>query len=129
MTKALPSVSGRCLGRLEPPGHGRRVSSFSPWNPFPKRSTSLRPGAQGDQEEGDIIERFVSKIFGSKVLQDQSPGGLKRLDNPEMYTAPTDRFADQLESDSGDIKYAGPTPSCRLVVSSARWLIGSTHDA
>lgn len=52
-----------------------------------------------------MIERFVSKLFGKQALQDQNPGGLARLDNPEMYYAPTDKFAEPLPSDTGDLKY------------------------
>ena len=50
-----------------------------------------------------MIERFVSKLFGSKVLQERNPAGLKRLDNPEMWYAPTNKFAEPLPSDSGDL--------------------------
>lgn len=53
--------------------------------------------------EGDIIERWVSKIFGKSVLEDQNPGGLARLDNPEMYTATTDEYAEPLPEDRGDM--------------------------
>lgn len=70
------------------------------------RSGSIRARAKPkDDEEGDIIERFVSKLFGKQALQDQNPGGLARLDNPEMYYAPVDKFAEPLPSDTGDIRH------------------------
>lgn len=58
-----------------------------------------------DIEEGDIIERLVGKLFGKSALEEQNPGGLKRLDNPEMYPATTEKFADAIPEDKGDVVY------------------------
>jgi hypothetical protein len=93
---------------------GRFGSAFSEIVPVRQRHQSFgskprvvktRLRSKGNQDEGDIIERWVGKIFGKSVLEDQTPGGLKRLDNPEMYTAVTDEFAEPLPEDSGDVAY------------------------
>ena len=84
---------------------GPSPNSFSGRNNLSRGRRQAPRAKQEQREEGDMIERFVSKLFGAKVLQDQNPGGLKRLDNPEMYPAPSDKFAEPLPSDSGDLKY------------------------
>ena len=78
----------------------RRSRSFGS---NPRMNTRIQ--STGDDEEGDIIERWVGKIFGAKVLSEKQPGGLKRLENPEMYTAVTDEFAEPIPEDSGDLAY------------------------
>lgn len=35
--------------------------------------------AGGGEQDLDIVERFVGRLFGRQALEDPTPGGLKRL--------------------------------------------------
>jgi len=63
------------------------------------------------EDSPDLIESFVGKIFGKKVLEDSSPFGMKRMsaeDYPEMYPAVTDHWAAPVQGDSPDIAVIRP---------------------
>ena len=61
-----------------------------------------------DADSPDLIESWVGKIFGKKALEDRSPGGMKRLDVPEMFGPVLDRWADPVEGDSPDAALIRP---------------------
>lgn len=65
------------------------------------------PRAQ-QEDKPDLIESLVGRIFGKQALEDRAPGGMKRLDVPEMYAAKTDIFADPVEGDSPEIAQIRP---------------------
>ena len=58
---------------------------------------------QQDGAQPDFIERLVGGLFGKAALEDRTPMGLKRLDNPEMYPATTTEFAAAVPGDSPEV--------------------------
>jgi TLD len=82
--------------RSIPSSHGK-YPHFS--RPFPQKRVHQRLYAK-DADSPDLIESLVGKIFGRKALEDRSPGGMKRLDVPEMFGPVLDRWADPVEGDS-----------------------------
>lgn len=61
-----------------------------------------------NDDEMDIIEKLVGKIFGRQALETDESFGLKRMnaeDTPELYPATVDEFAEPLPEDMGDVRY------------------------
>lgn len=55
--------------------------------------------------------RMVGAIFGKKALEDPEPAGLKRMtieDQPEVYPATTERWAELLPVDQGMVATLRP---------------------
>lgn len=73
---------------------------------------SLRVQAQqGGDQELDLVERLVGRLFGRQALDDPNPGGLKRLSDDaakELYPAVTDVFAAPVEGDDEDVALLRP---------------------
>jgi hypothetical protein len=61
-----------------------------------------------DADSPDLIESLVGKLFGKKALEDRSPGGMKRLDVPEMFGPVLDRWADPVDEDSPEVAEIRP---------------------
>ena len=87
------------------PGVGMAFQRHYIQSPCRKVCKNISLRALNNNEEGDIIERWVGKIFGKKALEDPNPAGLKRLDCPELYLATTDEFAEPIPEDSGNLIY------------------------
>ena len=60
----------------------------------------VQAGSNNDQP--DLVERIFGRLFGSKALEERSPGGMKRMSEEamlEQYTATVTDFADPVASD------------------------------
>jgi hypothetical protein len=101
------------------------------------RPSSFRLHAK-DPDAPDIIESLVAKFFGKKALEDRSPGGMKRLDVPEMFGPVLDRWADPVEGDTGSAVIIRPllagtqleSTNLRLAYSAERdgWSAAAFHE-
>ena len=63
-------------------------------------------GKNDDEEQPDLITRLFGGIFGQKVLEDRTPGGMRRLEGAalaEQYPATVDEWADALPGDTEEI--------------------------
>jgi hypothetical protein len=66
---------------------------------------------QSSEKDTDIVERFVSFVFGKQALADQKPLGLQRATVekfPDRFPATKDRWADAVPGDSADVKLLRP---------------------
>lgn len=91
-----------------------------------------------DENAPDLIETLVGKLFGKKALEDPSPGGMKRLDVPEMFGPVLDRWAAPMKDDTAEVALIRPllagtqleSTSLRLAYSADRdgWSAQAFHD-
>lgn len=76
-----------------------------------QRSLVFATRASSDNEQPDLIERIFGGIFGSKALEERSPGGMRRMSEEamlEQYPATTTEFADPVDSDDETMAIVRP---------------------
>ncbi|KAG7669493.1 hypothetical protein Ndes2437B_g05671 [Nannochloris sp. 'desiccata'] len=105
--------------------------------PFTLKRSNFQLHAK-DADSYDLIESLVGKLFGKKALEDRSPGGLRRLDNPEIFGPVLDRWAAPLKDDTAEAALIRPllagtqleSTSLRLAYSADRdgWSAQAFHD-
>lgn len=64
------------------------------------KAFTVRAGSEKDQP--DLIERIFGRVFGSKALEERSPGGMKRMSEEamlEQHPATLTEFAAPVNSD------------------------------
>ncbi|KAL4458167.1 hypothetical protein ABPG75_013032 [Micractinium tetrahymenae] len=72
---------------------------------------AVAAAAGGGEQDLDLVERFVGRLFGRQALEDPTPGGLKRLSDDaakELYPAVTDVWAEPVEGDAEDVAALRP---------------------
>eukprot|EP00879_Flechtneria_rotunda_P005218 GHRR01005501.1.p1 GENE.GHRR01005501.1~~GHRR01005501.1.p1 ORF type:complete len:310 (+),score=72.49 GHRR01005501.1:1280-2209(+) len=72
---------------------------FAAWHSSRRPATQLN--AKQNQEEFDIVTRWVGKLFGQAVIEDKEPFGLKRMDWSQVkdLEVTTDRWAEPVATD------------------------------
>ena len=89
---------------------GRRSPGASrPAGRPPRRARA--PAAAPDNREPDLITSLFGRLFGSRVLDDPTPGGLKRLGGTALaaqYPATTTAWADPVPGDSPEVASIRP---------------------
>ena len=89
--------------------HAPAITGPHNFSPSKRPRVSVHAEARDDNNnKPDLIESLVGRIFGQKALEDRAPGGMRRLDVPEMYAAVSDVFADPVDGDSPDIAILRP---------------------
>lgn len=73
-----------------------------------RRRNRTRIRSKLNDDQLDVIESMIGKLFGKKALEDRSPMGMNRLDVPEMYPATTDEWALPIESDTPEMAMLRP---------------------
>eukprot|EP00877_Chromochloris_zofingiensis_P009355 jgi/Chrzof1/4673/Cz14g22100.t1 len=97
--------------------------------PCRQKQNSVRTRAQ--EEETDLVTRWVGKIFGKAALEDRTPFGLKRMDWSQVkdLEVTMDRTADPVETDDPLMKRIRPLlAGSQLETETLRLAYSATED-